>query len=81
MSEEVEFEQYLARDDVATHLEAFVEGLQDGGEITVTMGDSTVEITPPEHLEFEVEIEEEEDEQSVEFELEWKQPDEELTIE
>lgn len=69
--QEVEFEHHLPREEVAKHLQAFAQSLESGKSVSLTVGDETVEFTPPEYLEFEVEYEEYGDEREVEFELEW----------
>ena len=77
---EVEFEQYLAREDVTAHLESFLDGFRSGETVTMTIGDETVEFEPPAHLQFEIEYEEDDDEREVEIELEWRVQDEDLEI-
>ncbi len=78
---EVEFEHYLTREEVTTHLESFLEGFRGGETVTMTIGEETVEFEPPEHLQFELEYEEEGDEREIEIELEWRIQDEDLEIE
>ena len=78
---ELEYERDLPRAEIADYLERFADGLRDGGEIELTVGDETTAINPPETVEFELEIEDEPEdggvERSVEFELEWMRTDEE----
>jgi len=78
---EVEFEHYLARDEVTEHLESFLEGFRSGETVTMTIGEETVEFEPPEHLHFEMEYEEDDDEREVEIELEWRIQRDDLDIE
>lgn len=78
--QELEYERYHAREDVVAHLESFLEEFREGESVSLTIGDETVDIEPPEHMNFEVEYEEEGDVRELEFELEWEAPTEELEI-
>ncbi|WP_245550111.1 amphi-Trp domain-containing protein [Halopiger xanaduensis] len=46
----------------------------------MTIGDETVDLEPPEYMNFEVEYEEEGDTRELEFELEWEERTEDLEI-
>ncbi|MDQ2051541.1 amphi-Trp domain-containing protein [Natronolimnohabitans sp. A-GB9] len=77
---DVEFEHYLSREEVTDHFESFLEGFREGETVTMTIGDETIEIDPPEHLGFELEYEEDGDDRELEFELEWQVKSDELDI-
>lgn len=80
-SREVEYEHYLSREEVLEHFDAFLDGLREGETVSMTIGDETVEIDVPEHMNFELEYEEYGDERELEFELEWEVRSEDLDIE
>ena len=71
MSDEIEHETMLSRDEVADYLEDVAEGLRSGEEFSLTIGEQTFDVNPTENVEFEVELEDEEDERELEFEIEW----------
>ncbi|RKD88062.1 amphi-Trp domain-containing protein [Halopiger aswanensis] len=77
---ELEYEHYHAREEVVAHLESFLEGFREGDTVSLTIGEETIELEPPEHLNFEVEYEEEDDTRELEFELEWEERTEDLEI-
>lgn len=76
----LEYEQHLTREEVADYLEAVVDGLRGGESIDLTIGGESAEISPGEHIEFEVEYEKYGDERELEFELEWTEQGGELEI-
>lgn len=78
MPEEVLFktESKQSRTAIATYLRQVADSLEDGKPITLTAGEQSVTMEPPEQLTFEVKAEREgapdsPGELSVEFELEW----------
>jgi amphi-Trp domain-containing protein len=77
MPEEVlfEHEQRRSRSDAADYLRAIADKLDDGGEVTLSAGDQSVTLDPPDTVDFEVKAERETssgaDELSIEVELEW----------
>jgi amphi-Trp domain-containing protein len=64
-------EKVQSRDEVAAYLQRVVEKLQSGDSIVVRGGGDEVNVEIPDRVEFEVKVEEEADETSIEFELEW----------
>jgi amphi-Trp domain-containing protein len=78
MPEEVLFktESTQSRSEIAAYLRTFADKLDGDGPITLTAGDQSVTIDPPERPTFEVKAEREgpadgPGELSVEFEIEW----------
>ena len=78
MPEEVLFESESrqSRADIAAYLRRVADNLESGDPITLTAGDQSVTMDPPERPTFEVKAEREgptdaPGELSVEFELEW----------
>lgn len=80
MSGEIEAEEERTREEVAEYLEEVVEGLREGGEMTVAVGNPLVDVNPADDLMFEVEVEDEDEERSVEFELTWLRQNDEVEI-
>lgn len=78
---EIELEEDRTREEIATVLETFAEGLRDGEAFDVVLGDATATVNPPDTVEFELEIEDEPEngdvERSIEFELEWRRGEDE----
>ncbi|WP_311170176.1 amphi-Trp domain-containing protein [Halobellus ordinarius] len=94
MPEEVLFvsENSQSREAIASYLRRFADRLDADGEITLSAGEQSVTMDPPERPTFEVKAEREgpvdgDGELSIEFEIEWKEgesgggSDGELTIE
>ncbi|WP_423744387.1 amphi-Trp domain-containing protein (plasmid) [Haladaptatus sp. SPP-AMP-3] len=80
MPEEILFETEgtQSRSDIADYLRTVADKLDNGGAITLTAGGQSVTLDPPSRPSFEVKAERESsatgrDELSVEFELEWKE--------
>ena len=78
MPEEVRFEteESRTRAEVASYLRTFADKLDGDGPITLTAGEQSVTVDPPERPTFEVKVEREgpadgPGELSVEFEIEW----------
>lgn len=64
-------EQNMSREEIAKSLRSIAEGVIEG-KVGLESGDSSIEVTPSENCEFEVEVEKEDDgEISLEIELEW----------
>ncbi|UWG48442.1 Uncharacterized protein HSRCO_2172 [Halanaeroarchaeum sp. HSR-CO] len=79
MPEEVLFvtESRQSRSDVAEYLRAVADRLEAGDSVSLTSGENSITLDPPETVEFEVKAERETGdgapELSVEFELEWNE--------
>jgi amphi-Trp domain-containing protein len=78
MPEEVLFktEQSHSREEIATYLRSVADRLDGGGDLTLSSGGESVELSIPDRPTFEVKAERETNgstELSVEFELEWKE--------
>lgn len=78
MPEEILFESESeqSRADVAAYLRQVADSIESDGPITLSAGEESVSMDPPEHVEFEVKAEREgptdgDGELSIEFELEW----------
>ena len=73
MEEKVLFknESRKSRAEIADYLDKVVEKLRGTGELSLSSGSEDVSFQVSENAEFEVKVEEEGDEQSVEFEIEW----------
>ena len=78
MPEEVLFESESdqSRADVAAYLRQVADSIESDGPITLSAGEESVSMDPPERVEFEVKAEREgptdgDGELSIEFELEW----------
>jgi len=74
MEEKVLFknESRKSRAEIADYLDKVVEKLRGTGELSLSSGSEDVSFQVSENAEFEVKVEEEGDEQSVEFEIEWR---------
>ena len=71
-----QFEQTMARDEVATYLHEVANKLEESDELEFKAGGHSTTLTVPDRLQFEVEVQREPtdrgtDEVEVEFELEW----------
>lgn len=80
MPEEVLFqsEGSQSRTEIASYLRRVAEILETGDDLTLTAGEQSVTITPPDESTFEVKVEREgpadsPGELSIEFEIEWKE--------
>ena len=80
MSDEIEHETMLSREEVADYLEDVAEGFRSGEEFSLTIGERTVDVNPADTVEFETEIEDEEDERELEFEIEWDRGEDEAEL-
>lgn len=94
MTEEVLFkaEQTRTRSEISQYLRTVADKLDGDGELSLSAGSESVDLSVPERPTFEIkaerEVEGSETELSVEFELEWNEgqeggdgPDGELTVE
>ncbi|MGY1672589.1 amphi-Trp domain-containing protein [Geodermatophilus sp. SYSU D00710] len=71
----IEQERTLSRPEIARFLAALAEGLgSDDGEVTVELGDTTLELTVADRLRCELEVEVDGDEIELEIELKWAVP-------
>lgn len=68
-------EQVQDRDEVAAYLQRIVDKLKSGETIALKGGGQEITLDIPDGLEFEVKVEEEAGERSLEFELEWDDSD------
>jgi len=77
MTEKVLFknESRKNRDEIAEYLEKIVEKLKGSGELSFSSGEKKANLQVPESAEFEIKVEEEGLEKSVEFEIEWSSQD------
>lgn len=71
-----EFEQDMSRADVATYLRTVAEKLEGDGQLDFSAADQSTTVQVPDHVEFEIELEEESNDRgssevSLEFDLEW----------
>lgn len=64
------FEQKMSKEEIAQHLDEISRKLKNGKPITF-QSDKSVELSPSERPEFEIKVEEEGDETSLELEIEW----------
>lgn len=73
MTEEVVFEneEKLSRLEIAEKLRSIADGVEEGS-VRLSSGSDSVEVMPAESSEFEVKVEREGNEISLELELEWK---------
>ena len=85
MTEKVLFENesQKSRDEIADYMEKIVEKLRGNGELIFRSGEKNVSLEVPDSAEFEVKVEQEKLEKSVEFEIEWssQEPDEDKSLE
>lgn len=72
MPEEVVFEteEKLSRNEIAERLRAIADGVESGS-VKLSSGQDSIEVSPAETSEFEVKVEREDGEISLEMELEW----------
>ena len=74
-------EQKLSRAEISEHLRKIAQGL-DSGQVTLNSGNDSVNLEIPENSELEIKVEQEADgEKSLEIEIEWKQGQEENSLE
>lgn len=76
----VEHKESLSREEAAGWLHVLARAFAHGGEVTLPVGSSTVELTLPERVRAEFEVEVEGDEVEIEIELTWstaRRPDDE----
>ena len=83
MPEELLFtsESVQSRSEIADYLRRVADSLESGGELSLQSGTESVTVDPSERSTFEVKVEREgpadRPEQSVEFEIEWTEGDDE----
>jgi len=66
------FEKKMTKSEIAEHLDQISEKLKSGEPITFN-SDKSIELNPSETSEFEIKVEEEGSETSLELEIEWDQ--------
>ena len=71
-----ESEQMMSRDAVADYLRTLADSVESGSDVTLSAGEQSVTMSPPNEVEFEVKAEREgptngDGELSIEVELEW----------
>lgn len=71
MTDEVETETWLSRDEIATYLGQLSAEFDAGGDVRLAIGDEVVSASPPDQCGFEVEYEREDDETAIEIEIGW----------
>jgi len=64
------FEKKMTKSEIAEHLDQISEKLKSGEPITFN-SDKSIELNPSETSEFEIKVEEEGSETSLELEIEW----------
>lgn len=75
---ELETEEQSTRSEIATYLRQLADQLDEGGAVTLTLGNRTVSLDPVEPITFKLEGESDwsegdvEAKQSIEFELVWR---------
>lgn len=72
MTEEVlfKFEKEMSKNEIAEHLDRISEKLKSGEPVKFS-SDTEIELEPGENPEFEIKVEREGDETSLELEIEW----------
>jgi amphi-Trp domain-containing protein len=68
---ELKRKQSLTRKEAAEWLSALATALGDGGQVELSLGDSTVSLEVPDHVRTEFELEIDGNEVEVELELKW----------
>lgn len=71
----LETEEKKDRDSVAAYLRQLADRLESGDPVTLSGGGQDVELDVPEVVEFEVKVEEDAGETSLELEIEWNSDD------
>lgn len=73
MPEEVLFESesVQARHEIAAYLQELAEKLEDGGSVSLRSGDQSIDVDVPGEATFEIKVEDEDGERSLEVEIEW----------
>ncbi|HEY6425080.1 MAG TPA: amphi-Trp domain-containing protein [Pseudonocardiaceae bacterium] len=72
---EIERTESLTRQEAARYLSALATALADGGQVEVALGNSTLRLRVPEHVQCEIEVEVDGDEVELELELKWSTAD------
>ncbi len=74
MTEEVLFklEQKMSNSEIAENLREIAEKIENGDEISLKSGNQSVDLRTDRSAEFEIKVEREKDEESLELEIEWK---------
>ena len=67
----VQQKQSLSRQEVARLVAALAEGLGEDGKVTVQLGNSTLELSVSDEVDWELEVEVDGDEIELELELKW----------
>lgn len=67
----LERKESLSREDAAVWLHALSRAFKQGGEVELPMGDGTLGLELPEHVEAEFEVEVDGDEVEIEIEFKW----------
>ena len=83
MSEETVFkmEKHMDNASIADQLHKIADKLANDEKITLTSGNNSVELETDRDAVFEIKVERETDEESLELEIEWKKGSENLSIE
>jgi amphi-Trp domain-containing protein len=82
MTEEVlfKFEQKMSKTEIAEHLDRISEKLKSGEAVKLS-SDTEIELNPSQQPDFEIKVEREGDEISLELELEWNEGEEKSSLE
>ena len=67
-----EVEEKMSNQEIAEYLKNIAEKLEKGQEIKLESGDQSVQLDTDRPAEFEIKVEEENGEESLELEIEWK---------
>lgn len=73
-------ERRLSRQEIAEKLEGIAQGVEKG-QLSLSYGQENIELEIGDNPEFEVEVEKEQDEYSLELEIEWKEGEEDGSLE
>ena len=75
MTEEVLFklEQKMSNSEIAENLREIAEKIENGDEISLKSGSQSVDLKTDRPAEFEIKVERENDEESLELEIEWEE--------
>jgi amphi-Trp domain-containing protein len=66
------FEKKLSNPEIADYLRRVADKVENGEQLNLDSGNDSVELDTGRDAEFEVKVEREDDEESLELEIEWK---------
>lgn len=73
-------ERRVSRQEIAEKLEGIAQGVEKG-QLSLRYGQESIELEVGDNPEFEVEVEKDRDEYSLEIEIEWKEGEEDGSLE